>query len=312
MDKLKSKISIFKKILLVLVLIFFARFFYNNQNEMLLFLDLSLFSIIILFLLTFVSIYAKSLTFYFYYNFLKLNLSITEVFKISILTRYYNHVFSKGGFIYKSYLFKKILKQSFKKSFFIFSFNSYFNIYSALLLVLILLISDVSYLDYFDVGLLYSLIGFLIILTIPFVFPRKILKRIKINKLHIQKIVVNFLKIKNQKFISVYVLFSMLALILAGVRLNYCFVSLGLEADIYASIFLISIGSLSFLLNLTPGAIGIREGIIYFSASLIGFNQENALLASILDRLISSVFIIVSGYYLQRSAFNYKFIKAND
>ena len=53
----------------------------------------------------------------------------------------------------------------------------------------------------------------------------------------------------------------------------------------------------SLLISITPGNLGLREGIIAFSAGFLGVGLEEALLVAIIDRaaLVFSVFI--SGLY---------------
>ncbi len=299
MERYKLKINIFKDIITVLILVMFALFFYKHRQEVRIFLTLNIFSLAILFLFVWLGVYLKATALFVFYNFFNLNLNFKEVVKISILSRYYNHLFSKGGLIYKGILFKKSLGQSIKKSFFVFSLNSFLDLYTAALIVFIFflwgfLFGKISVISFFTFFLLF------IFLNIPLFLPARALKQWGKKNKYLTRVFLNFFKIKNKKITNKYILLNMIVLVIAGWRLWFCFFSLGLSINIYAAVFLIAVGNFSLLLNLTPAGIGIREGFVYAGAFLFGLNPQDALLAAVLDRVINSVFILIYGFFLEK------------
>jgi len=56
-----------------------------------------------------------------------------------------------------------------------------------------------------------------------------------------------------------------------------------LQASIFSCI-----GALSFLISITPAALGIREGLLMFSSHFLGISQSQALAVSLLDRTVNA------------------------
>ena len=65
-----------------------------------------------------------------------------------------------------------------------------------------------------------------------------------------------------------------------------------------------AIGSLSFLISITPASLGIKEGMLMFSSQFLGITQSQALAVSLLDRsvqvLVLSVFFGFASIYIHR------------
>jgi len=75
------------------------------------------------------------------------------------------------------------------------------------------------------------------------------------------------------------------AQILNTLRLHISFYAFDPEITITKSAIIQSLASLSFLLSIAPGNLGVKEGTIIFASKFLGTAPEIALLAAFLDRL---------------------------
>ena len=84
----------------------------------------------------------------------------------------------------------------------------------------------------------------------------------------------------------------------------------GIEVSFVSALFLSAIGSLSLVIGLTPGNLGVQEAIIVFSAATIGITPAESLSAALLGRAVSLVVLFVLGpifsYVLVRNGKNGK------
>lgn len=69
--------------------------------------------------------------------------------------------------------------------------------------------------------------------------------------------------------------------------------SIGLEASFGAAMIFASVGIINLLLNLTPGGIGVREGLYASFVSVTGLNLTAVVSFSLLDRTTSIILLVV-------------------
>lgn len=73
---------------------------------------------------------------------------------------------------------------------------------------------------------------------------------------------------------------------------------------IWDSIFLSSFLVLSIFLNITPASLGIKEILLAYAATVVSINPQDAIVASVLDRIMSISILLILGplsvYYLRR------------
>jgi len=101
---------------------------------------------------------------------------------------------------------------------------------------------------------------------------------------------------RQHHFAMVY--FSLLMAILIflwGLRLYVCFTALGEPVNFEQIMIIQTLISLSFVISITPGNLGIKEGITAFSASLVGISPTTALLASLVDRAVAVLVVFSMG-----------------
>ena len=81
------------------------------------------------------------------------------------------------------------------------------------------------------------------------------------------------------------VLWHGLVILLRGGRLWILFAAAGVSLDWQQMLLLIAIAEASFLVQLTPGGLGFREGVLLGAAALIGIDMPVAAGVAVIDRL---------------------------
>ncbi|GEM_PF-3402992 len=94
-----------------------------------------------------------------------------------------------------------------------------------------------------------------------------------------------------------YLVISQIGVIIAiGVRLLIAFRVLGIEIDIVSCMVIALITSFSIFVSVTPGNLGIKEFLVTFSASALGFTPSEGLMVAMLDRGVDIIVSFVTGY----------------
>jgi len=69
----------------------------------------------------------------------------------------------------------------------------------------------------------------------------------------------------------------------------------GLEISLLSVLFLSIVSTLGLFISITPGALGIKEAIVAFTATVINIPISQALTVSILDRVVGLGIIFILG-----------------
>jgi uncharacterized protein (TIRG00374 family) len=109
---------------------------------------------------------------------------------------------------------------------------------------------------------------------------------------------------RHKRFAFDFCLFSALFLLVMAVRLYLCFLALNFEVQLWDVLMIMAVTQFSFLISVIPGNLGIKEGIIVFSAGFFGISADQALTAAILDRTVSMVLIFGFGFVYSKILLN--------
>lgn len=93
---------------------------------------------------------------------------------------------------------------------------------------------------------------------------------------------------------------QILALFINGLRIIVVYKAFQVNVDFEAALFVQGLISMSLIISITPGNLGIREGIIGVSAFLLGTTIEKAIFIALIDRLILSLLIFLMGVIFTR------------
>lgn len=79
---------------------------------------------------------------------------------------------------------------------------------------------------------------------------------------------------------------------------NYCeFLLIGIKLDIGVLLLYTCLGIFSILISLTPAALGIREAVYLFSASVLGVTSSQILAVALIDRTVQFI-VMASGWVI--------------
>ncbi len=81
------------------------------------------------------------------------------------------------------------------------------------------------------------------------------------------------------------ILWHALVILLRGGRLWILFAAAGVSLDAQQMLLLIAVAEASFLIQLTPGGLGLREGVLLGGAALVGIDVPVAAGVAVIDRL---------------------------
>lgn len=80
------------------------------------------------------------------------------------------------------------------------------------------------------------------------------------------------------------VAWTVVVLLMQAARLYVAFRAVGVSVNVVEMLLIGSLVSMSFVVSLTPGNLGIKEGVTVLAAALVGVPPDTALLASLVDR----------------------------
>jgi uncharacterized membrane protein YbhN (UPF0104 family) len=100
---------------------------------------------------------------------------------------------------------------------------------------------------------------------------------------------------KKPKIIFSIVLVTLLIALLQALRVFVAYRGLGISIDLLNTVLYSSLTTLSNFINITPGGLGITEGLLIFSEKVIGLSMDQILLGSLLLRAINLISSVVFG-----------------
>jgi len=84
--------------------------------------------------------------------------------------------------------------------------------------------------------------------------------------------------------LGIFLIWTVALFVAQGFRLWLAFRVVGVSVDFSGMMIIQATAAMAFVLALTPGNVGIKEGAVVFSASLLSIDPDLALLASLIDR----------------------------
>ncbi len=104
--------------------------------------------------------------------------------------------------------------------------------------------------------------------------------------------------------LAIFLLWTVALFVAQGFRLWLSFRAVGVSVDLSGMMIIQATAAMAFVLALTPGNVGIKEGAIVFSASLLNIDPDLALLASLIDRAAGLIITfgvgLASVHYLSK------------
>ncbi|MBU1203886.1 MAG: flippase-like domain-containing protein [Nanoarchaeota archaeon] len=154
-------------------------------------------------------------------------------------------------------------------------------------------------------GIIIFLVGLMAISLISMNIPRINLKSNKKFFLRLRALLDNWHYLKKDfSLITKIVIIDMIIIISVALRMFVAFSVLNIKPTISFCIIGAIFNHLSFLINLTPASLGIKEGTISFLSKFWGYGARTGLYASIIDRIVLMTWVATSGIF-----FSSKFLR---
>lgn len=291
-----------KIVITVGIIGYFIYYFYNNRTDLLAVLQISPKYLLVIFLL-------YTLTFFINGIFIKVTLKsfkktvpVFESFYISTISSLGNYFLPmRGGAAIRSVYLKK--RYDFSYAHFVstlygmyiivFLVNSFLGLVSLVWIDVKYSISSLP---------LYLFFGGLFVVMLVLSLVKFPLDKIKEPKRKFVGKVVGIVKnILNGWNIIVEdrrLLFSLVGLIFAstlvtGLLFFFQFKALGIDVSIMNVILYNCLSGVSLLVSITPGSLGIREGIFSITSDILGISNEQIMQLALLDRGVSVIVLVV-------------------
>jgi len=226
-----------------------------------------------------------------------IHLKLKESFGLAMVTRFYNTITPfRGGMVARAIYLKK--KHNFPYVHFLATLGA---IYILIFMVGCLTGMASMVLIWSYNGLFNPLIFALFFITFIFLSGMMIFSpRLKdrdnkwVNR--VIKIINGWNLIKNNKKVIVSTLvITVIQLILGVIIIQISYSIFGISLPFYKSLFLASINSISIMVSITPGNLGVGDAISVFSAVLIGVAINESIASTVLVRAITLVLTFILG-----------------
>ena len=292
-----NKKKIFQILILVTLIVWFAIYFYYHIGEFKQLRVVNPIYLVPLFFLAILFLINNGLVLKYLLEPFKIKLGFKEWFGLSIITTMGNLLTPfRGGATVRAVYLKKIHQ---------FSYSHFLSTLAGIYVITFLINSLVGLLTMICLYCFYGLFNilifaiflclFLFLLGIVIFSPE--LKETEysfINKFI--KVINGWHLIKsNKKIITVTGLIALINVVIMLLMIFLEFKVFGVSISLLSVLFLSIVSTLGLFISITPGALGIREAIVAFTATVINIPIPQALTVSILDRAVGLAIIFILG-----------------
>jgi len=299
------KKNIISSLLTSTVILAFTYYVFTNLSDFQSLFEISLLVIFIVGLSKLIKFFFNGLFIQWTIEVFTKRFSLSESVYVSILSAVGNFFGPLlGGATIRAVYLKKVHKLSY--SFFLSTLAGYyvilFSIYSFLGVISLLFISE-------DTGksglLLFFFLWFIFMLTMVFF---RLPSRKKIKNLEKINQVIKLLDIiyqiedgwreilKRKNLLIKLIILALLGLLVTGLTTYIEFKAIGVSIGFAALGVHTALSATSILISITPGAIGIKEGILLINSSVMGVTNDQILQVALIDRGVT--FIVLAVLYI--------------
>ncbi|BFN37124.1 lysylphosphatidylglycerol synthase transmembrane domain-containing protein [Fidelibacter multiformis] len=305
MDR-KNKQIIFlvlKYFLSITILVPIIYLILKNKETILSLKDINIFGVLLLLLSSILAYLPTSLEFNISLKLFNIPISYIESFKLSSLNSMYNYFIPiRGGSFARAYLLKKRYGLDYSKYLSLLGGLYFIGIFVSSLIALLTLNILLLFLHMWYCKL-YFLSLFLFLTLIVLFFLLNKIKTIQ-SQNHRNKVIKALIKIyvglslfkKNPKVIVKISLVQIILVLFLTLRLYISFILLDISVSFIHLLVVQSLVTFSTILSITPGNIGIREGIVGLLSNLFGISLPGAFMAAALDRVVSMCVVFLFGF----------------
>ena len=303
---MKNLKKIIQFIIALACIIYIVRFFAQNKESLKLVLKLNAVTIFLVVIATIAYFFIYSLrTQIVLEKCSRKKLNYIYLFKLMVLARFLNTVFSQMGNVYRGYRLKKEYDISYTS--YISSFvstlwmDTCFNLYFATVLILIL--SPEFKIGYFTAWTIFLVIALCVSAVPP--AGNMLLGKIKIETKFLnwahskltEVVSVTISNLRDIRYLGSFLLLGVSELILTILGYYILFKGFGIILTFQALLVFYILMSLSLFIAITPGNIGVQEIAFGFIAEQIGIGMGSGIMASIVARIINFFIIFLMGIF---------------
>jgi uncharacterized membrane protein YbhN (UPF0104 family) len=259
----KSVRKIVSTILTIVIFIFFVYYFYNNQSTLESLKNISLGRILLIITVQSLIVFVYAVLNHIIIKKIQKDVPFLDNLYLQFANNFLNKVVTKGGFAFRGIYLKKVYK---------FPYSKFVSTLSGLYVVSFMSYSIAAFICFIIFYLRYELFNIPLVLAFVAVFigsiillflPTKIFDKKEGRVFNILSSILKGWAIIKQdvKFVFLLTIVTVGVLLFNTFQMQIIYSSLGLEVS-YLSVFFLSVVSLlTLFINITPDAIGIKEGI---------------------------------------------------
>lgn len=277
----------------------------GHFNEFKKILDLSIYQLLVLSSVTIISIVTNGALFKTLLMLFGTKIELFESIKLTIINNCFSYLIARGGQVARGVYLKT-------------KYNFFYKNYILLLIIMnLMIVFAASAISIFVIiftermincQLLIFFVFFCLLSILPFALPKRILEKLIKKNTNIYQIFDTWIRTtKNKRGLILPLALSAISIFLFGLRI-YLIYFMIFEPILFSSTIVISVfGTLSSFVSITPAALGIKEGLMSYAATLAGEGFATAVAVASLDRIISMFWFFSLGM-----AFTIPFIKINN
>ena len=299
---MKKWFKYIKFLLTISVISLFGVYIYRNPEILISLQDLNPAFIIIIIVLLLVVFLLEGLFVKVTLQAFGRDISVKESFYISTISRMGNYLLPmRAGAVFRAAYLKN--KYNFEYSKFLSTLYGYYIILFLLYAVMGIVSLSVKWIfgeELYLILLVSFLVLFVLMLTLMF-FRIPLQRLIKKKEGFWGKVVEFFDRfirgwdtiVKNKKLLKQLIIIILGHIFFNTVVIFIEFIALGIDVDILNLILYSSLSGVSLLFSLTPGSLGIREGVFLITSQSLGLAQGQILQLAIIDRGIIFILLVI-------------------
>jgi len=281
--------------LTILAVIFFSWYLYDNRDIFVHLKRIRSVDILLIALLQPINIVINGIINKWIIDSIDQKIAPLDAIMLQFANNFVNRFISQGGTVYRSAYLK--MQYDFPISKFLASIGGIYiigimaNASIGILLMLFFLVRD----RIFSIVMFVVFAALLLYMIILLVLKPKIKSDRWLWK-KLNQVIEGWNRIKGNRvlFLKIF-LFSAVSLLNSSIIVYIAYHALDVDIRFMNSFFYSTISSLSNIINLTPGGLGINEAILMFSSDVIGLPSDIILLGSLMLRAISMITILSLG-----------------
>jgi len=298
-------------IIILAIIIIVLIYLFSNAEDLLVLEKVSLINLCFLLLLSFIATLANGCQFKYLLRIFHIKLIFTEWFGLTVTNTMLNYFTpARGGMIARALYMKKRHNLSLSEYASLLAGLNLFGFIISSLSAIVVSLGCYFFLDeFYKVIIIFSLVLLFLSTLMGFILSRASLSSLPISNIRIQNILSlvgqGLHRFKNNTRLLIPICFFCFCfLLLSAARLYWAFLSVGIKVHWLKVLLVQAFVGLSLVISITPGNLGVKEGIIGLFARVLGISIEQAILGALVDRIIMMIIIFFFGIIYSRLLLN--------